>query len=88
MVPAWAEGWHGDLQTLAAFMCDFLETLIGRYREHVRRWVVCAGFNHADGAGLSDDDRDLNYKLLQIGAGYQLTDDLYASLTLERMVKS
>jgi len=33
---------------------------------------------------LSDDDRDLNYKLLQIGAGYQVTDDLYASLTLER----
>ncbi|MEP7009059.1 MAG: hypothetical protein ABJC13_01925 [Acidobacteriota bacterium] len=33
---------------------------------------------------LSDDDRDLSYKLLQIGAGYQLTDDLYASLTLER----
>ncbi|HEV7671469.1 MAG TPA: hypothetical protein VGS22_23360 [Thermoanaerobaculia bacterium] len=33
---------------------------------------------------LSDDDRDLHYRLLQIGAGYQLTDDLYASLTFER----
>jgi hypothetical protein len=57
MMPAWADGWHGDLQTLAAFMGDYLETLIGRYREHVRRWVVCAGFNHADGVGLSDDER-------------------------------
>jgi hypothetical protein len=57
MIPVWAEGWKSDLQTQAAFMCDFLETLIGRYREHVRRWVVCAGFNHADGAGLSDDER-------------------------------
>jgi hypothetical protein len=57
MLPPWSEGWKGDLQTLAAFMGDFLETLIGRYREHVRRWIVCAGFNHADGASLSDDER-------------------------------
>ncbi|MFO0803152.1 MAG: hypothetical protein U0791_08545 [Gemmataceae bacterium] len=57
MTPAWADGWHGDLQTQAAFMCDFLETLISRYKDHVHRWVVCSGFNHADGAGLSDDER-------------------------------
>ena len=56
-IPGWAKSWEGDLQTLAAFMCDYLETLIGRYREHVRRWVICAGFNHSDGAGLSDDER-------------------------------
>lgn len=57
MLPAWAAGWQGDLPTLAAFMCDYLETVIGRYQDVVRRWVVCAGFNHADGLGLSDDDR-------------------------------
>ncbi|MDY7093971.1 MAG: hypothetical protein SX243_13470 [Acidobacteriota bacterium] len=32
---------------------------------------------------LSDDDRDMDYQLIQIGAGYQLTDELYASLTYE-----
>ena len=32
---------------------------------------------------LSDDDRDMNYKLFQLGAGYQLTDNLYSSLTYE-----
>lgn len=57
MLPDWAAGWSGDLPTLAAFMCDFLETLIGRYKATVRRWVVCAGFNHSDGLNLSDDDR-------------------------------
>ena len=31
MLPDWAVGWRGDLPTLAAFMCDFLETVIGRY---------------------------------------------------------
>src|SRR5262249_31525616 len=32
---------------------------------------------------LSDDDRDLKYSMAQVGAGYQLTDDLYGSLTYE-----
>jgi hypothetical protein len=57
MLPGWADGWRGDLPTLAAFMCDYLETVVGRYKDRVRRWVVCGGFNHADGLGLSDDDR-------------------------------
>jgi hypothetical protein len=57
MLPAWAAGWSGDLPALAAFMCDYLETVISRYRGTLRRWVVCSGFNHSDGLGLSDDDR-------------------------------
>lgn len=32
---------------------------------------------------LSDDDRDLSYTLYQAGAGYQLSDNLYSSLTYE-----
>ncbi len=32
---------------------------------------------------LSDDDRDLNYKLYQIGAGYQLTDQIFGQLIYE-----
>ena len=33
---------------------------------------------------LSDDDRDMSYKMIQLGAGYQLTDDLYGSLAYEK----
>lgn len=57
MLPAWVERWRGDRPTLAAFMCDYLETIVGRYKDRIRRWVVCSGFNHADGVGLSDDER-------------------------------
>jgi hypothetical protein len=57
MIPRWAAGWEGDLPTLAAFMCDFMETAIARYKPDVRRWVVCAGFNHSDALGLDDDQR-------------------------------
>lgn len=33
---------------------------------------------------VRDDDKDLSYLMVQIGAGTQLTDDLWASLTYER----
>jgi hypothetical protein len=32
---------------------------------------------------LSDDDRDLSYKMMGLGAGYQLTNDLYGSVGYE-----
>lgn len=57
MLPDWAAGWEGDLPTLAAFMCDFLETAVRRYKDDVRRWVVCAGFNQDEALGLGGDER-------------------------------
>jgi hypothetical protein len=69
MLPEWASGWEGDLPTLAAFMCDFLETVVGRYKNDIRRWVICAGFNHADALGLDDDDRlRLAFRLFEAAA--------------------
>jgi hypothetical protein len=32
---------------------------------------------------LSDDDREMDYQLIQLGAGYQFTGNLYGSLTYE-----
>jgi hypothetical protein len=75
MLPTWANGWEGDLPTLAAFMCDFLETAINRYKADVRRWVVCAGFNHSDALGLDDDERlRLAFRLFE--AASQIDSDL------------
>lgn len=69
VVPGWAAGWAADLPTLAACMCDFLETALNRYKGDVRRWVVCAGFNQADALGLVDDDRlRLAYRLFEAAA--------------------
>jgi hypothetical protein len=69
MLPAWAAAWESDLPALAAFMCDYLETAVSRYKGDVRRWVVCAGFNHADAVGLCDDDRlRLAFRLFEAAA--------------------
>jgi hypothetical protein len=55
--PDWLSQWHGDLPSLAAFTCDFVETIIRRYQGRVRIWQVFAGFNHSDSLGLGEDDR-------------------------------
>lgn len=69
MLPPWVTGWEGDFPTLAAFMCDFLETVVTRYKGDVRRWVICGGFNHADALGLDDDDRmRLAFRLFEAAA--------------------
>jgi hypothetical protein len=69
MLPAWATGWESDLPALAAFMCDYLETAVNRYKGDVRRWIICAGFNHTDALGLGDDDRKrLAFRLFEAAA--------------------
>jgi hypothetical protein len=42
------------------------------------------GFQWKPFNSLSDDDRDMDYKLYQLGAGYQVTDNVYGSLTYEK----
>jgi hypothetical protein len=81
LLPSWAAGWEGDLPTLAAFMCDYLETVIGRYKSDVRRWVVCAGFNHADALGLDDDQR-LRLALRLFEAAAQIDPDIELILSI------
>jgi hypothetical protein len=69
MLPPWATRFQSDLPGLAAFMCDYVETAVNRYRGDVRRWIVCAGFNQADAYGLVDDDRlRLAYRLYEAAA--------------------
>ena len=69
VMPPWTEEWNGDLSTLAAFMCDFVETVISRYKDDIRRWILCAGFNHSDAHGLDDDSRlRLAFRLFEAAA--------------------
>ncbi len=56
-LPSWLNADDGDVATLAAYFCEFVETTILRYRDRVRDWILCTGFNHADLHNLSQDDR-------------------------------
>jgi hypothetical protein len=41
------------------------------------------GYQWAPFDSLDDDDRDMDYRMIQLGAGYQLTEVIYGSLTWE-----
>jgi hypothetical protein len=56
-LPEWLLVHRGDGSTLAALMCDYVESVIQRYRHAIRRWIVISGFNVADPLGLEDDQR-------------------------------
>jgi hypothetical protein len=55
-LPDWLWLWEGDLPSLSSFMCDYIETAVGRYHKSVRRWHLTAASNVADVLKLSEDD--------------------------------
>ncbi len=79
--PAWLAAWAGDLPSLAAFTCDFVETVVRRYQGRVAAWLPVGGFNQADALGLAEDDRiRLAARLLESASRTDPTAELVLSV--------
>jgi hypothetical protein len=55
-LPEWLWLWESDLPSLSSFMCDYVETVVGRYHKRIRRWHLTAGSNNARVLKLGEDD--------------------------------
>jgi hypothetical protein len=55
-LPDWLWLWEGDLPSLSSFMCDYIETAVGRYHKVIRRWHLTAASNVTDVLKLTEDD--------------------------------
>jgi glycosyl hydrolase family 10 len=55
-LPEWLSLWEGDLSNLANFMCDYVETVISRYRGRIRRWLLTTAGNMSSVFSLGEDD--------------------------------
>jgi hypothetical protein len=55
-LPEWLWLWESDLPSLSSFMCDYVETVVGRYHKRIRRWQLTAGSNNANILKLGEDD--------------------------------
>lgn len=55
-LPEWLLPWQGDPASITSFMCDYVETVLSRYRDRIRRWTLCTGGNCAAVLGLQEDD--------------------------------
>lgn len=63
-LPGWLWVWERDRPSLAAFMCQFVETAVRRYRRRIRRWHLTTASNCARVLSLSEDDLlSLTYRL-------------------------
>lgn len=54
--PEWLWIWQNDQSNLANFMCDYIETVINRYRRRISRWYIATGCNVVGVLGLDEDD--------------------------------
>jgi hypothetical protein len=55
-LPDWLWLWEGDLPSLSSFMCDYVETAVGRYHRQIRRWHLTSASNNANVLRLGEDD--------------------------------
>lgn len=56
-LPAWLEPWKNDVLNLPSFVCDYVDTVIGRYAGLIRMWEVSTAGNTGGALGLSEEHR-------------------------------
>ena len=56
-LPPWLARWEHDVFNLQSFVCDFVETAIGRYFGRIHLWEVCTRMNTGGALNLSEEAR-------------------------------
>jgi hypothetical protein len=55
-MPDYVQKLRGEPLSFKSLMCDYVETVVGRYRGKVSRWQITAGANGADVLGIGEED--------------------------------
>jgi hypothetical protein len=55
-LPEWIWIWERDVSSIAAFLCEYVDSVVKRYRNRIRTWQVCAASNCANVLGLGEDE--------------------------------
>lgn len=56
-LPQWLTPWKNDVLNLPSFVCDYVDTVIGRYAGLIRMWEVSTAGNIGGALGLSEEHR-------------------------------
>jgi hypothetical protein len=82
-MPDWLGLWDRDLPSLASFMCDYVETVVTRYRDRIRRWQLAAACNNGKVFSLGEDDLlRLTARLAE--AAWQIDSELELTIGLSQ----
>ncbi len=76
---------RGDLDsmTFRSLMCDYVETVVGRYRGAVSRWVVATGANGSNALGFSEEEL-IRLTAMAADAAWQIDPNLQIVFGLSR----
>jgi hypothetical protein len=55
-LPSWLWLWERDLASIASFMCDYVESVVKRYRGRIRTWQLIAASNSNGLLGLGEEE--------------------------------
>ena len=82
-LPEWLWPWAQNYPALQSFVCDFVETVVGRYFGRVRLWEIVARSN-TGGALLLSEEHRLALTARAVEVARQVDDDLRLTLRVDQ----
>lgn len=77
-LPNFVRRLGNDLVTLKSLMCDYVETVVNRYRGKVTRWSISSGANGTIPLGVSEEDL-IRLTAMAADAAWQIDSNLQLS---------
>jgi hypothetical protein len=81
--PPWLSTWEKDFPNLQSFVCDYVETAVGRYAGRIRHWDVCARANSGGALGLAEEER-LALVARTLDVVRQVDDDIQLMIRIDQ----
>ena len=76
---------QGDPLSFKSLMCDYVETVVDRYRGKVSRWLITAGANGSNALGIGEEDL-IRLTAMAADAAWQIDPGLQLVFGLSRPV--
>jgi hypothetical protein len=82
-MPDYVRKLQGDPLSFKSLMCDFVETVVARYRGQVTRWQVTAGANGSNVLGIGEEDL-IRLTAMAADAAWQIDSGLQLTFGLSQ----
>jgi hypothetical protein len=82
-LPEYVRHLANDPVTLRSLMCDYIETVVTRYRGKVTRWLITTGANGPTGLPVSEEDL-IRLTAMAADAAWQIDSNLQLTFGISR----
>ena len=82
-LPDFVRKLRGEPLSFKSLMCDYVETVVSRYRGKVTRWQITAGANGSEALGIGEEDL-IRLTAVAADAAWQIDSNLQLSFGLSQ----